>query len=179
MNKTEKQDFVKGVRERLLSAQAVFLADFRGLKVSEAVELRRRIRKANGSYQVIKNTLIWKAIGETKLSGLKDQLHGETAVTLVPGDPVPVAKVLVEFSKTCPPLKVKGAFWEDRTVTLEEVRALAALPDRGVLLSMLVGAISAPLSGLLNVLQGVQLKLLFALKALEQKRSAAPSREAP
>ncbi|MBI2058676.1 MAG: 50S ribosomal protein L10 [Nitrospirae bacterium] len=175
MTKTEKETFVKDFKGVVASAQAVILAEFKGMKVAEAVELRRRIRKVNGKYQVAKNTLLEKALGDTPFKGLQPHLSGSTAVAVAIGDPVPLAKALVDFGKKCPPFKIKGAFVGDRLTSVEDLNVLAALPSREILLSQMVGVIKAPLLNLLSVLQGVPLKLVLVLKALEQKRNSQTS----
>ncbi|MBI2890880.1 MAG: 50S ribosomal protein L10 [Nitrospirae bacterium] len=175
MTRTEKQQIVESYRDRFQKAQAVLLAEFKGIKVSEAVELRRTVRRVRGEYKVLKNTLIGRALGEGGLTSLASQLNGTTAVILANGDPVPLTKAVMEFGKKCATLRLKGAYVGGRSLSMEEVKQLADLPGRDLLLSQVVGAIRAPLLNLVGVLQAGPTKLLLVLRSLEQKRQAGAS----
>jgi large subunit ribosomal protein L10 len=173
MNRQQKERVVAEFREMFSSSKASFMVLYRGLSVAEMQELRRKLRSDGARLKVTKARLMKIAVsdldGLDKMSGyMKDQV----GVVFADDDVPPVAKDLVEFSKEKPNLEVVAAFFENKVITPDEIKALALIPPREQLLGMVVGTVAAPLSGFLRVLNGVILKLLYALKDLEKKKSA-------
>src|SRR5947209_73464 len=128
----EKVAVVDEVRERLESASAVLVTEYRGLKVSELADLRRSLRSAGGDYKVYKNTLVRFAVRDLQLDGVEELLVGPTALAFVDGDAAAVAKALRDYSRGNPNLVVKGGILGTKALSADETRALAELPSREV-----------------------------------------------
>jgi len=153
MNRTEKQQTVDSLNEQFRSIQSAFLIDYRGVKVVEATELRRKIREIDGRYLVVKNSLATLAAKETALEKLEEHFQGPTAVAYHQKDVVGMAKVLTEIGKTNPNFQFKAALVEGKVVSTSEIQALASMPSREVLLSKLAFLLKAPLQNLGMVLK--------------------------
>src|SRR5438067_6568932 len=121
----EKVAVVDEVRERLSSASATLLTEYRGMKVGEIANLRRSLRDAGGEYKVYKNTLVRFAVRDLGLEGVEELLVGPTALAFVDGDAAAVAKALRDFGRTNPHLVLKGGLLGTRAMTADEARALA------------------------------------------------------
>lgn len=130
MNRLEKQQAVESLGERLRSVSSAFLIDYRGLKVVDATDLRRKVREMDGSYFVVKNTLALRAVKDSKLEQLSAYFEGPTAVAYHPRDIVGLAKLLTEVSKSNPSVTFKAALVEGRVVPASEINAIAAMPSR-------------------------------------------------
>ena len=159
---------------RLLAAtEALYLSDYRGLKVSELTELRAKLRDGGATLRVLKNTLARRAAAEAGREQIVPLLTGPTAVTFCGADPVAPAKALVEFMRTHPQLIVRGGLLQGDMVDADGVRALSALPPRDVLLAQVVGTMAAPLTGLVTVLQGTISGFARALQQIVEQKTAA------
>ena len=140
--------------------------------MAQATELRRKLREAGVEFKVLKNTLT--AIAAKKLIRRVDLLLvGPTAIAFGYDDPVAPAKVLSEFAKTNPALELKGGLLEGKVLDVAGVKALADLPSREELLSQVLRGMQAPISGLVNVLQGTIRNLVYALDAVRKQKEAA------
>ncbi|MGW8181608.1 MAG: 50S ribosomal protein L10 [bacterium] len=168
MNRVEKQQTVDTLNEQFRSIQSAFLIDYRGVKVVEATELRRKIREIDGCYVVVKNTLALLAAKETELEQLKEHFQGPTAVAYHQKDVVGLAKVLNEISKTNPNFQFKAALVEGKVVPTSDIQALASMPSREVLLSKLVFLLQAPLQKLGMVLKAPVRDLNLVLKQIQK-----------
>ena len=174
----EKVAVVEEVRERLSSADATLLTEYRGLKVKELAALRRSLREAGGEYKIYKNTLVRFAVRELGIEGLEAMLEGPTAITFVDGDAVNVAKALREFGRANPNLVVKGGLLGTSVLSAKDAGALADLPPREVLLARLAGGLAAPLQQFAGLLQALPRNFAYGLKALIDKAPAAPAEPA-
>ena len=178
----EKVAVVDEVRERLSSASATLLTEYRGLKVGELAELRRNLRAAGGDYKIYKNTLVRFAVRDLGIEGVEELLVGPTAVAFVEGDVAAVAKALRDYSRTNPNLIVKGGVLGSKALTADEARALAELPSREVLLARIAGGLAAPMQQLASLLQALPRNMAYGLKALIDQKvangEAAPAAEA-
>lgn len=172
MNKTDKQAVVDGLAAQLKRARSVYVTDFAGLNVARVTDLRRRLRKAGVDYVVVKNTLARRALDGAGVEGLADYLSGNTALALG-ADASAAAKVLTEFAREHQKPAVKGGVVEGRAVTPEQVKRLAQLPSREVLLAELGAAMQAPMAGFLGVLQSLMSNFAGALEALKTQREGA------
>lgn len=173
MPKESKVAIVQEVKEKLSNAQGAVLTDYRGLNVKQVTELRKRLREAGVEYKVYKNTLTAIAARELGLGDLEQYLVGPTAIAFGYDDPVAPAKILAEFAKENEALELKAGLLEGRVIGMDEVKALAALPSREVLLSQVLRGMQAPIAGLVNVLQGNIRNLVYALDAVRQKKAEA------
>ena len=168
MNRAEKQQTVDTLNEQFRSMQSAFLIDYRGVKVVEATELRRKIREIDGCYLVVKNTLALLAAKQTDMEKLEEHFQGPTAVAYHPKDIVGLAKVLNEISKSNPNFQFKAALVEGKVVPASEIQALASMPSREVLLSKLVFLLQAPLQKLGMVLKAPVRDLNLVLKQIQK-----------
>ena len=169
----EKVAVVDEVRDRLSSADAAILTEYRGLKVSDLANLRRSLRDAGGDYRIYKNTLVRFAALDLGLEDLVGMLEGPTAIAFVSGDAAGVAKALRDYARTNPVLVVKGGVLGNRVMTAADTTALADLPSREVLLARLAGGLQAPLAKLAGLLQALPRNFAYGLKALIEQREAA------
>jgi large subunit ribosomal protein L10 len=166
----EKVAVVEEVRERLSSAQAAILTEYRGLKVKDLAVLRRSLREAGGEYRVYKNTLVRFAAADLGLTGLDALLEGPTAIAFVDGDAVQVAKALRDYARTNPALVVKGGVLGTSILDAKAATALAEMPSREVLLARIAGGLAAPLVQFAGLLQALPRNMAYGLKALIDKR---------
>lgn len=140
----QKQVVVDEIATKLRESVCTVVADYRGLNVAQVTELRKQLRAAGVEFQVLKNTLVRRATESTDLSALDEVLSGPTAIAFGKGDVVAPAKILSEFAKKNDALQVKGGVVEGRVVGTEQIKALADLPSREGLLSMLLSVLQAP-----------------------------------
>lgn len=183
----EKVAIVAEVRERLAESSSVLVTEYRGLSVKAMADLRRSLRPAGGTYKVYKNTLVRRAANEAGFD-LDEHLVGPTALAFTgttpdgsPGDVVSVAKVLKEFARTNPALVVKGGLLDGATLDADQVRRLADIEPREVLLAKLAGLMAAPMTQFAGLLQAVPRNFAYGLKALIEQGGAvgAPAAAAP
>ncbi|CAM3764170.1 MULTISPECIES: 50S ribosomal protein L10 [Paenibacillus] len=139
-----KQEAVEVIAAKLRESVTTVVADYRGLNVSQVTELRKQLREAGVEFQVLKNSLLRRATAAAELSELDEVLTGPTAVAFGTNDAVAPAKILNDFAKKNEALKLKGAVVEGRVVGESEIKALAELPSREGLLSMLLSVLQAP-----------------------------------
>lgn len=170
----EKVAVVDEVRAKLDSSEAAVLTEYRGLDVSAMAELRRALRDAGGEYKIYKNTLVRFAAKDLGLE-IEDLLIGPTAIAFIEGDPVNVAKALRDFARTNPALVIKGGVLGEKTLAEGDVRALADVEPREVLLAKLAGAIAAPLQQFAGLLKAVPQNLAYGLQALIDQKGGAPA----
>ena len=167
----EKQVIIQEIVEKINRSQSMVLCDYRGLNVAQVTELRRRLREAGVEYKVLKNTMVRFAAREAGIDGLDDILNGPTAVAFGISDPVAPAKIISEFAKTNDKLQIKAGVLDKKVLTAENVKALADIPPREVLLSMVLRGMQGPISGLVNVLQGNIRNLAYVLAAIQEKKA--------
>ena len=175
----EKVAVVDEVREKLSSADAAILTEYRGLTVGELAALRTSLRNAGGEYKVYKNTLVRFAARDIGLAELEELLVGPTAIAFVSGDAAAVAKALRDYSRTNPTLVIKGGVLGTKILDAKGTAALADLPSREVLLAQLAGALQAPLAKFAGLLQALPRNFAYGLKALVNQGGApgAPAAE--
>ncbi|WP_297862525.1 50S ribosomal protein L10 [uncultured Acidaminococcus sp.] len=166
----EKAGKVAELKDLLTSSKGVVLVDYCGLTVAEDTELRSKMREAGVKYMVAKNTFIRIAAQEAGIEGLDAYLEHNTAVAFSAEDPVAPAKILNDFSKDHKALEIKAGILDGKVIGLDEVKAVAELPSREELLAKLVGSMQAPISGLVNVLQGTIRNFVYTLEAVRQKK---------
>ncbi|KKO51392.1 50S ribosomal protein L10 [Paenibacillus sp. DMB20] len=139
-----KQEAVDVVTSKLRGSATTVIADYRGLNVAQVTELRKQLREAGIEFSVLKNTLLRRATAAAELTELDEVLTGPTAVAFSTEDVVAPAKILNDFAKKNDALKLKGAVVEGRVIGVDEIKALAELPSREGLLSMLLSVLQAP-----------------------------------
>lgn len=171
MKRSDKEQLVQELKDKLVGASALYYTDFTGLNVKRMTELRRRFRRAGVEYLVIKNTLALRAVSESGLSG--ERLRGPTGV-VVGTDPVVAAKVLKDFARENDQRpSVKGGMLDGRSIGAEEVKQLAELPSREQMLAELAGGLQSPLTAFAGALNGMLYMFVGALDALASQRESA------
>lgn len=164
---------VAEIAENLRSAQAVFVAEYRGLTVPQMAGLREALRPNEAELKVYKNTLTKLAVAEVGLGGLDEFLVGPTALTFVRGDIAGAAKALRDSAKANPLLVLRGGVLGETPLSADDVKALAELPSREELLAMFAGALQAPLVKTAGLLQALPRNMAYGLSALIEQREAA------
>jgi len=169
MPRAEKEAKVKGLTERLGESQATILAGYRGLTVQEAAELREALADADTRFSVVKNSLTRLAVKGAGLEELDPMIDGPTAIAFVRGDPVSGAKRLVEQARRFPVLEIRGGFAEGRVLDAEQIRVMAALESREVMLAQLAGLAKSQLTRTAWALQALQSRFVGLMEALREK----------
>ncbi len=168
MNRAEKQQIVDFLGEQFRTINNAFLIDYRGLKVVDATELRRKIREIDGRYVVVKNTLAMRAAKQTKLEQLESYFQGPTAIVYHSEDVIKLAKLLTEIHKLNPYFEFKAALIEGKVIPADEIKTIASMPSREVMLSSLLSILKSPLQKLHNVLQAPVRNLSLVLKQIKK-----------
>ena len=169
----QKKQIVAELTETLRNAQAGVLFDYRGLTVEEDTKLRNDLRAAGVDYHVVKNTLTRFASKEVGLEELDSVLHGPTALAVSSTDAVAPAKVLAKFAKDNDVVSIKAGFVDGKVIDVKEVEELSKLPSKAELIAKLMGSLNAPVSGVVNILQGHIRAMAIALNAYAEKKAAA------
>lgn len=176
MARPEKAAAVAELAEEFRSSSAVMLTEYRGLSVKELTELRRSL-SGHASYAVVKNTLTKLAAKEAGVEGLDEYLVGPSAIAFVRGDAVAVAKGLRDFAKSHPVLVVKGGLFDGGPVTSDEIKKLADLESREVLLAKLAGAMKASMQNAASLFAAPLSQTARVVDALRQKKAEASAED--
>jgi large subunit ribosomal protein L10 len=172
MRRAEKVETVETLRGDVERAKVAVLAEYRGLTVVELNRLRRAVREADGRCRVAKNTLTKRAVTGSKFAGLEPMLQGPTAVIFGFRDPVAIAKLAVKFAEELPKLELRGALLDGQVLPVAEVKALATLPAREVILAQLLGLLQAPATQLVRLLNEPGAQLARLTDAIRKSREA-------
>ncbi|MEL7567202.1 MAG: 50S ribosomal protein L10 [Dehalobacterium sp.] len=168
----KKEQEISEIGQYMGQSSITVLTDYRGLDVGEVTELRAKLREAGVKYKVAKNTLIKRAAHELGISDLDKYLEGPTAVAFS-SEPVELAKVLVDFTKTHNDLEIKTGLLDKKLVGVEDIKNLAKLPPREVLLAQVVGAMQSPMYGFAGSLAGLLRKFVYALDQIREQKAQA------
>lgn len=141
----QKQQIVSDIADKLKASKSTIVVDYRGLSVSQVTELRKQLREAGVEFKVFKNSMTRRAAEVAGLSGLNDALTGPNAIAFSNEDVVAPAKILNDFAKKNEALEIKAGVIEGNIASVEDVKALAELPSREGLLSMLLSVLQAPI----------------------------------
>ena len=171
--RAEKVAVVDEVTAKFLAADAVFITEYRGLKVSQLAGLRRALRPSGAEYKVYKNTLASFGAQKAGLDNLTDLLVGPSGIAFANGDIAATAKALRDAAKANPLLIIKGGSMGSTPLSAKDVEALADLPSREALLAMFAGALQAPLVKTAGLLQALPRNMAYGLKALIDQKEAA------
>ncbi len=170
MPTAEKAKTIEQAKEWYAKSSGVVFTDYRGLKVKELQELRRNLRAKGGELHVLKNTLFRLAAGEDAVTGLPFDLHnGTTAFAFVYENESQVAKALLDYAKSSKKLVVKGGLFAGKSLNAKDVETLSNLPPRDILLSQVIGAIAAPLSGLIGTIEALYADPIRVIGAVADK----------
>ncbi|MCL5014653.1 MAG: 50S ribosomal protein L10 [Firmicutes bacterium] len=168
----QKARIIEDTRRELEDAPAAVLANYRGLTVQQLSQLRENLRKGGVTFRVIKNTLIKRAADEVGISGLETYLEGPTAVAFSHDDPVAAAKLLSQAIREFRKIEIKAGILGKKAISADDVRELADLPSRDVMLGKLAGTLNAPIQQLVWVLNAPITNLARALDQVRQQREA-------
>lgn len=168
----QKKAQVVEIAQKLEQAAAGIFVDYRGLTVEQDTKLRNELREAGVEYKVVKNTLVKFAAEQQGLNELDPFLSGPTSMALSYTDPVAPAKVLSKFAKENEVFEIKTGFVDGKVIGLDEIKALAELPSREVLVAKALGGLNAPISGFANVLNANLRGLAIVLNAIAEQKSA-------
>jgi large subunit ribosomal protein L10 len=166
MNRDQKTAVVEEIAGQIQSAEAIFAVDYRGISVSQVADLRTRLRDADARFRIVKNSLSERAADQAGMETLKPMLIGPTALTFVKGDAALAAKALNDTARQLNLLEFKGGVLNGAVLTADDVRSIARLPSRDVLIAQLVGTIAAPLTGLARGLNALIQGLAIQLQAI-------------
>ena len=163
MKKPEKDKLVAELKDKLKGAKALYYTDFTGFNVKRMTDLRRKLRKANVEYVVIKNTLALRAVNESGLVGTK--LKGQTGLVIAK-DAVAAAKVLTDFAKENEERPaVKGGLLDGAALNAAQIKKLANMPSREQMLSQLAGGLQSPMAAMLGAMSGLLTMMVGAMEA--------------
>jgi large subunit ribosomal protein L10 len=172
--RSQKELTLKELVDSLKRSKSVVFADFRNLTVGDATALRRKARKDNVGIVVAKKTLMRLAFKEAGFEGIDPSvMEGAVLLALGYDDEVAPARVAAEFGKDHESLKIVAGVLERKLVTAAAIKELAKLPSKSQLIAQVVGSIKAPLTGLVNVLQGNLRGLVTVIGAIKDQKSAA------
>lgn len=169
--RVQKEKTVAEFRDKMKTALGFLAFEYHGLTVADMTRLRRDVRGKGGELKIFKNALIKKALMGTPVENeLRDDFKGPLASVFGLTDIAAVAKVLVDFQKEEVPLKIRIGLLDNHKISINEIRELAKLPSREILLAKCVATLSAPLQAFLNVLTAVPREFIYLLKAVEEKK---------
>lgn len=174
LNLQQKEAVVAEVAKALSGAQAVVLAENRGLAVADMTQLRAKARASGVYFRVVKNTLVRRAVAETPYAKLAEQMTGPLAYG-IGTDPVAVAKVLNDFAKGNEKFVIRAGAMPGQLMSAKDVAALASLPSREELIAKLMGTMQAPIAKFVRTLNEVPSKFVRTLAAVKEKQGAEAS----
>ena len=169
MPNQEKVTQVAELKEVFQGAPCIAVTDYSGLTVEKVTVLRSELRKKNIKYVVAKNTLMKIAAKDAGVNGLDDVFKGPTAVAFGADDPGVLAKILWDFAKDNHKPEIRALYIEGKVYPAAEAERIAKLPGRDMLIAMVVGNISAPLSNFVGTLDGITRKFIGTLEAMKEK----------
>lgn len=173
MLRSQKEARVEEIVEVLKGKNVILLSDFTGMDVETATELRRRLREASVEFRVVKNTLAKLAVERAGLTELSGLFEGPNAIVLSESDPVAPAKILAEFEKKAATPRIKRGWVESALVTEAEIRRLAELPPREVLLAQIAAGFQAPVAGFTRLLHEMLRQLVSVIDEVGKAKGAA------
>lgn len=167
-----KKVIVEKITEEIKNACVGIVVDYKGITVESDTELRKNLRENSIKYSVVKNTMLKRAIEIAGLESLGSVLEGSTALATSEEDHITAAKILCDFSKKNEFYNIKAGFIDGKVVSADEIKEIAKLPSKEVLIAKAIGGIQAPISGFASVLKGTIRGLVVALNAIAEKKSA-------
>jgi large subunit ribosomal protein L10 len=179
MNREEKSATIQEIAAQIEASEAIFAVDYRGISVSQAAELRGKLREADASFRIVKNRLTKLAADKAGEERLADLLQGPTALTFVRGDTAQAAKAISTFNKEHDVLTYKGGFMDTTSLDPESFKAIALLPSREVLIGQFAGVVASPVTGVVRGLNALIQGLATQLGQIADQglvtREAAPT----
>ncbi|HTZ87323.1 MAG TPA: 50S ribosomal protein L10 [Solirubrobacteraceae bacterium] len=181
MNREQKAVAIEEIAAQIDESHAIFAVDYRGISVPQVAELRAKLREADATFKVVKNSLTERAADQAGAETLKEHLAGPTALTFVRGDVAMAAKAIADYAKATQLLPFKGGLMDGAALDVEQIRSLSRLPSREVLYGQLVGVVASPVGGIVRSLAALLGGLASALGQVQQKKESGeiPAGEAP
>lgn len=172
LNRQEKADMIKEISEIVANTQGLVIAEYRGLTVDAATQLRAEARKKGVKLRVLKNTLARRAVKDTPFEGLSDQFVGPLLYGFS-SDPVAPAKVMADFAKANPKLVIKGGAMPNNVLDVAGVEVLATMPSREELLAKLMATMNEPVAKFVRTLNEVPARFVRTLAAVRDAKDQA------
>lgn len=173
LSRVSKDIIITEIEKELKAKPAFFVAQHGTLSAAALDKLRARLRSTNTRYFVVKNSLGRKALEKADLKPLSEQLNGACGLAFTTGDLAASSKALVDFAKENETFKIQSAYLNGEIVGADQVKVLASLPSKEVLIAKVVGGIQAPISRFVNVLSGTMRKVVTVLDAIAKKKGSA------
>lgn len=176
----DKSEVVKGLQEKFAKTALAVITDYKGISVTEMSELRKRLYKINADYKIAKNTLVKIAAKDTPFKELESILEGSNAILFGYGDPAESTKTLVEYFKEIEKGELKGGFYDGKLLTQKELKTLATLPPKEVLLGQIAGLLVANTAGIAGCLESLIRDIALLSEEVAKKNAAGkPVAEKP
>jgi large subunit ribosomal protein L10 len=172
MNREQKAVAIEEIAAHIDESHAIFAVDYRGISVPQVAELRAKLRDADATFTVVKNSLTERAADQAGAETLKDYLAGPTALTFVRGDAATAAKAIADYARVTQLLPFKGGLMDGDSLDIEQLRSLSRLPSREALYGQLVGVVASPVSGLVRTLSALVGGLASALGQVRDKKES-------
>jgi large subunit ribosomal protein L10 len=181
MNREQKAVAIAEIATNIDESEAIFAVDYRGITVTQVAELRSKLREADASFRVVKNSLAERAADQVGAESIKPFLQGPTALTFVRGDAALAAKAVADYARITQLLPFKGGVLGAEVLDPEQIRLISRLPSREVLYGQLVGVVASPITGLVRTLNALVSGLAVALGQVQAKKESGeiPAGEAP
>jgi large subunit ribosomal protein L10 len=173
MKRAEKVESVELLQDEFGKASVAVLAEYRGLTAIQMNKVRKAVRDADGKCRVAKNRLARRAVADSPNADLGDKLSGPLALFIGFKDPVAVAKVAIKLSEEFPKLEIKGALLDGQVIPASDVKALADLPPKEIVLGQLLGLLQAPASQLVRLLNEPGARLARLVDAIAKRSEGA------
>ena len=168
--KQQKQAVVEGIQDKMDRAKSIVLVNYIGLNVEEVSELRNQFRAMNVEYKVMKNTMISRAAQNLGIEGLEDHLHCTTAIAFSYEDPTAGPKVIKDFIKKTKKTEIKCGLLGKLLIDTAQVEALASVPNKEVLVAMMLSVMNGPIRGFATALNQIPTGLVRALNAVKEQK---------
>ena len=168
----QKKAVVAELVDRLNNSVAGVLVNYKGITVADDTKLRKELREAGVHYTVVKNTLLSRATEQVGLKDLNGVLGGTTALATSEEDYVAAARILCKYAETNKKFEIKAGYAEAKPLSVDEVKELAKLPSKEVLVAKALGGLNAPITGFVTVLNGTIKGLVVALNAIVEQKNA-------
>jgi len=181
MNREQKGAVIDEIAADIEASEAIFAVDYKGISVPQAAELRTKLREADATFRVVKNSLTELAADKAGRAEIKPLLVGPTALTFVRGDAAVAAKAIADYARATQLLPFKGGTMGTEVFDAAQIVSISRLPSRGVLYGQLVGVVASPVSGLVRTLGALVGGLAVALGQVKEKKESGeiPAGEPP
>lgn len=173
MSRAEREERVKELNKLFGEVSMAILADFRGMTVSDLSSFRVQLREQEGKFRVLKNTLSIRAADGTQMESVKEHFSGPVGMLYTMSDPVGPAKVISDFAKENKHLELKVGVLAGKVISLDEIKTLAALPDRDTMVAMILATCQAPAGNFVRLMTEIPASLVRVLDAVRVQKEAA------